>query len=223
MLNLLENISILDKIFIFAILIGFLMLAFSLLINPKIVANLKSEKVPKPLQNFPVHQTNPDSYLATKSKLDRFLDLLVADEENIELQLNQSDLNNLYTKGIQIDKYKPGRYFYYSIQEKFIRELMLEWPVIIGLTSFKTREKTIYFEDLNQRNQVVYSSKMIKDVVSTIPLSKSGLMLFLFGASRSPALVPNKSSANVEYQRAIILINKLKSVEIKNHYLILKA
>ncbi|NET89919.1 MAG: hypothetical protein F6K45_17795 [Kamptonema sp. SIO1D9] len=223
MLNLLENLSIDDKLGLFSILCILSILVFSGTINRKIIFDVRQGKIPEALRNFPVHQTHPDSYLETKSKLSHFLDLLAADNKNIELQLNENDLNNLYTKGIQINKYQPGRYFYYSIQEKYIRELMFEYPVILSLQSYRTREKIIYFEGLNQRNQLIFDSKMIKEVVSTIPFSKSSLILFIFGASKCPALLSYDFDKTIEYQQAMILIEKLKSVEINNHYLIFKA
>ncbi|MBZ8180919.1 hypothetical protein [Oscillatoria salina] len=217
MLNLLENLSIDDKLGLFSILCILSILVFSGTINRKIIFDVRQGKIPEALRNFPVHQTHPDSYLETKSKLSHFLDLLAADNKNIELQLNENDLNNLYTKGIQINKYQPGRYFYYTLQEKSICELMFEYPVILSLQSYITRKRIIYFEGLKQYD------KVMDEKFASLPLSKSSLILFIFGASKCPAFLSYDFDKTIEYQQAMILIDKLKSIEINDYSLILKA
>ncbi len=55
------------------------------------------------------------------------------------------------------------------------------------------------------------------------PLGKSSLILFIFGASRSPAFLSHQYDESVDYQRAITVIEKLKSIEISDNFLILKS
>jgi hypothetical protein len=193
------------------------MIVFSFIINKKVTIDVNKGNPPETLKNFPVHQASPEQYLETKNKVNHFIDLLATDNKNIELSLNENDLNNLYSKGITIDIYQPGRYFYYSIQEDYILEKTIEWPLFLVPKPYNTRKKIIYFDRLKQHKKVG------KEEFSTIPLSKFALILFIFGASRSPALLSYKFDETVEYQRALTLIGQLKKIEISNHFLILTA
>lgn len=217
MLNFIGSLGLVDKISLFLIILASLMIAFSVVISRKIISDIKKGKIPDTLRNFPVHKTNSKKYLETKNKVNHFLDLLATDHQNIELKLNEADLNNLYSKGIIIDKYQPGRYFYYSIQEDYILEKMIEWPLFLVPKPYQTREKIIYFNNLKQYDKVE------NEEFATLSLSKSALILFIFGASRSPALLSYKFDETVEYQRAITLIEKLKKVEISDYFLVLTA
>jgi len=217
MLDFLVSISLIDKISLCLIIIASLMIAFSFVINKKVATDVNKGNPPETLKHFPVHKASPGQYLETKNKVNHFIDLLATDHKNIELKLNEADLNNLYSKGITIDIYQPGRYFYYSIQEDYILEKMIEWPLFLVPKPYNVRERIIHF------NHLIQNDKVMNEKFATLPLSKSSLILFIFGASRSPAFLSYKFDETVEYQRAITLIEKLKNVVISNYFLILTA
>ncbi len=147
MLNLFENINIIDRISLIAIILSSPVIIYSIWTYQKIIYDVKKGEIPEALRDFPVYKASPDSYLEAKNKVNCFVDLIVANSKSLEMVIDQDDLNNLYTKGFTPNKYQPGRYFYYAFQENCICEKMIQWPVF-GLSAYNVRERIIYSEKL---------------------------------------------------------------------------
>lgn len=225
MLNFLNNFSWLEKI-------GFFLFAYFLYSNiisfvryRKTTFNLNNGNIPNCLENFPVHKTSPDAYLKSKSKVERFKDLALAGQKN-KLQLSQNDLNNLYTKGITLNKSSPGRYLYYQIQDNVILEKLIEGFLFMAPKTYRTRVREVSFssQESNGYIRVIeeYGRKM-NEKKQEFPFYTSTLLLFTFGGLRSPDSTFYKHKETVEYQRAMALLEKIKSVEISNENLIFRT
>lgn len=223
----LNNLSWLDKIgLFFAVLcvysniIGFIRYRLTLF-------NLSKGKVIKSLEEFPVHTTSPDGYLTSKKKVEEFANSLLTGQK-AELSLNQEDINNLYTKGIVLNKYITGKYLYYQIQKDLIIEKLIEGPVFFFFSSnpYRARTKEISFShqklECYRRITEEYGRK-IKETKQSFPLDASVLILFILGGLRSPDGTFYGYQETVEYQKATSLIKKINSVEISNGHLILRA
>ena len=89
--------------------------------------NLNQDNIPPIIRDFPDYDTSPSAYLETKNRLENFLSLTLTGQE-VELKLSENDINNLYTKGIILNKHEQGNYLYYSIKENSILKTKIEWP-----------------------------------------------------------------------------------------------
>lgn len=225
MLDFLNNFSWLEKT-------GFFLFAYFLYSNivsfaryRKTTFNLNNGKIPNCLESFPVYTTSPDAYLESKNKVEKFKDLALAGQKT-ELQLSQNDLNNLYTKGITLNKSSPGRYLYYQIQDNVILERLIEGPLFMAPKTYRTRVREISFSNqkLNGYIRVIeeYGREMNEEK-QEFPFFTSTLVLFTFGGLRSPDSTFYKHEETVEYQRAMVLLEKIKSVEISSGHLILRT
>lgn len=208
----------------------FLFLASYLLYVHKVTEDIKSGKsTPKVLIEFPIHETSPQDYLLTKKKIEDF-SIAALDNQTTTLTLNAYDLNNIYTKGINLNKYIPGNFFYYEIKDNIIVESILEWPSLVFLAVCSTEKRTISFNV--EDNIVLETSKIIeidgrqinnKNYNITAPLVYSKIISYIFGGIKSPSDAPGFSSDAAEYQRTLRLMGKIKSIEIENNHLIIKT
>lgn len=57
----------------------------------------------------------------------------------------------------------------------------------------------------------------------TAPLAYSKIISYIFGGIKSPSDAPGFTPDAAEYQRAIRLMGKIKSIEIKDDYLIIQT
>lgn len=225
MLTLLNNLSWLEKIGLFLFAYFLCSNIISFIRYKRTTVSLGQGKIPDCLENFPVHTTTADAYLQSKNKVERFINLALT-EQQTELKLSQDDLNNLYTKGIILNKYTPGKYLYYQIQDNVILEKLIEGPWYLPPVPYRTRKTEFSFSkiDLKQFSRIIEEyGKPMKGEQQSFSLSISSLILFIFGASISPDTLPLKFRKTVEYQRAMVLLKKIKSVEVNNGHLILKA
>ena len=217
--NWLENIGI--ALFIYFICLNII----SIIKHKKIVVDINNGKIPEIVENFPVHNTSSNAYLASKNKVEQFINSALIGQHT-ELKLTQDDLNNLYTKGINLNKYTPGRYLYYQIKDNFVIEKLIEGPLYIPPNPYRSRKTEFSFSnsELKQHSRIIEEyEKPIKGSLETFPLSISSLILFILGASNSPDKLPLKFNKTVEYQRAMILLEKIKSIEVDSGYLILRT
>lgn len=123
----------------------------------------KGGYLPKNLADFPVCETSTEAYLKSKEKVESFINRVLEDEE-VEVCLNSSDINNIHLKGIEINKYRinplsifhhpiipkhKNIYFYFDIQASGILQKRIEYPVIEGRNGVRTDTKLISFERIN--------------------------------------------------------------------------
>lgn len=206
----------------------FLFLAANFLYVRKVTEDIKSGKnIPKVLVEFPIHETSTQDYLATKKKIEDFF-LATLNNQVTNLTLNADDLNNIYTKGINLNKYIPGKFLYYEIKDNTIVESKLEWPSPDFLTVCYTEKRTITFHlkdniVLETSKLIEVDNRQIKDETITAPLVYSKIISYIFGGIKSPSDAPEFSSDAAEYQRTLRLMGKIKSIEIEDNLLIIKT
>ena len=188
--------------------------------------NLNKGNIPPIIKDFPDYDTSPSAYLETKNRLENFLSLALT-EQKVELTLSENDINNLYTKGINLNKHEPGKYLYYSIQENSILETKIEWPFFLDSKPCHRRKKIIEFS--SKQGELLENSRVIErynqpvnDSLISKSLDSSPFILFILGVSDKPSYLPFKYTQTVEYKRAITLLEKIKTIEIKNSYLVIK-
>jgi len=186
--------------------------------------DLKNGKLTEAIENFPVHKTSLDAYVKSKDKIDNFIELLSKDKST-ELILSQKELNDLCRKGKIVNKYISGKYVYYEIKENKIVENLIEGPFILPPNPYFTRTKEIYFSanKLEQYFKIIEENGK-KINYQTPPHSlDSPLILFILGVSETPDKFPFKFRKSSEHLKGLVLLNKLKNVEIKNNNLVLKS
>ncbi|WP_017658782.1 hypothetical protein [Baaleninema simplex] len=201
-------------------------LLVSYLVIQKKQSDIKKGKIPKILQQFPMHTSSQEEYASTRLKIDEFFSLCLNNKQS-KLKLNQAEINDIYTQGVCLDKYKPGRYIYYEIQDDKIIENMIEWPAFgPAFTLCYFEKKEIWFssqkkivEHLNILE--VQEKSLPKDEVQR-PIQRSALIVFIFGGSISPYGFTDFSKT-VQYQKAEKILERLKKVEIKNGILIIES
>ena len=197
-----------------------------------------SKKQPKNLLEFPVHKSTQDGYLDSKLKIESFLSA-AAEKHKFNLSLDQNDLNNLFCKGLNIDKSVPGSYFYYSIKDTHIVEHCIQWPSWFTLSSVYTETSHISFE--NSKN---YPNSAFEDSVGmpsanytkieeegrelgiltrNYPINHLSLFvcIFDFGYLRLSRYVPNFESP--EYKRAVMAMRNIDFIRIQNGNLIIQS
>lgn len=217
--NWMEKIGI--ALFVYFIYLNII----SIIRHKKIVVNINNGKIPEVVESFPVHTASFNAYLASKNKVEQFINAVLI-EQHTQLKLSQDDLNNLYTKGINLNKHAPGRYLYYQIKDSFIIEKLIEGPLYIPPNPYRSRKTEFSFSnnELKQFSRIIEEyEKPIKGKLESFPLSISSLILFILGASNCPDKLPLKFNKTVEYQRAMILLEKIKSIEVDSGYLILRT
>ena len=109
MLNFLNVFSWIEKIGFFLFVLFLYSNIMGFIRYRKTMFDLDRGKMSSHLELFPVHNASPDAYLNSKNKVESFENLAFT-ERKTELKLSQDDINNLYTKGITLNKYTPGRY-----------------------------------------------------------------------------------------------------------------
>lgn len=116
---------------------------------------------------------------------------------------------------------------YYCIKEDCILEREFEWSLdlfAIVIKPCRERTKTIYFDRLTQYDAVVegFGKRSFDKTSPVASLSSSTLIFFLLGGLKSPEFFL-RFEETIEYKKAIVLLEKLKSIEVSNGYLILKS
>jgi hypothetical protein len=189
-------------------------------------------KIPQALLNFKTHNASPLFYSETKNRVENFINSSLQDEI-VEIILNEDDINSLYTKGISLNKYKPGTYLYFEFQENLILEKLVEWPNFFGPNGCRTRIRSISFDLEN--GKLVTKTKILEEygrvmneVEDSFSLSGSPLILFILGASHTPLfpsslLFDTNSAQTIEYQRALKILEKLKNVKVENFCLTIQS
>ncbi len=211
-------------------IVSFLFLAVNFLYIRKVTEDIKSgNSQPKILVEFPIHKTSQQKYLATKKKIEYF-SITALENQASTLTLNADDINNIYTKGINLNKFTPGKFFYYQIQDNLIVETRMEWPSLVFMSVVSTETRTFSFSVNNE--VVLETSKFIKTNIGeinddkyniTAPLIYSKIISYIFGGIKSPSDAPGFSQDAAESQRTVKLIGKIKSIEIKDDSLIIKT
>ncbi|MGD2181482.1 hypothetical protein [Lusitaniella coriacea] len=186
-----------------------------------IVSDVEKGKIPKQLAEFPTHETSKDFYDRTKRKMENFVDSALEDRK-AEIELNEAEINTLYTQGIFLDKYKRGTYLHYEIEEDKIVEKMIVYP-FPSMTGYVYKEKWIYFftDTQFQEKNLVFDGSWTEPHEIIILISHSPLISFILGGSRSSEYLRTHDRKTVEYQKVLKIIENLKKVEIQNGYLII--
>lgn len=191
----------------------------------EVMNNLYDGKLAEAIEDFPVHETSLDAYLKSKYKIDSFIDFL-SQNQSAELILSQEELNDFYTKGKTINKYVPGTYIYYQINEGKIVEISIEGPSNLPPNPYFTKTREIYFSSNSLEEYFVITEengKKINDRSLSYSLEKSSLICFIMGIIDFPDRFPFKFKKSNEYQKGLVLLNKLKNIEINNNSLVLKS
>ncbi|PPT10832.1 hypothetical protein CKA32_006448 [Geitlerinema sp. FC II] len=173
-----------------------------------------------------MHTSSQEEYTKIRLKIENFSSCCLDRRQSI-LQLNQLELNTVYTQGINLNKYKPGKYFYFEIQKDKIIEHIIEWPALgPAFTLCYFGKKEIWFssqkkivEHLNILE--VQEKSLPKDEVQR-PIQRSALIVFIFGGSISPDGFTDFSKT-VQYQKAEKILKRLKKIEVKNGILIIES
>ena len=193
----------------------------------KVRNNLQEGLLPEEIENFPMHETSQEEYQEVKAKVDSFRKLLL-ENDFTELVLNQGELNDLVLKGEQICKYAKGIYSYYEIQENRIIEYLIEGPSYLPPNPYFTRTKEIYF--FTSRGKPQQYHKIIKEngrninyQISPYSLDKSSLIFCILGISPSPDRFPFKFRRSLEFEKGLDFVNKVRSVQVLNGTLVIKA
>jgi hypothetical protein len=200
----------------------------------KIILDVEKGRIPKKLAEFPTHMTSKSSYNRVKNKTRVFIDLVLEDQKT-KLILNEDEINTLYSKGISLNKYLPGHYFYYEIKNNLVVEKSIAWPYF-SIKGYKYQTKNIYFEfdstiqekypDVNtniQEKNELFDGSLMEPHDIKIPISYSPLISFVLDGSSSSALLFPSDTKTVEYQRFLNVLEKLKKIEVQEGSLILET
>ena len=214
-----SEISLFDKI-IFAIIgVSFLYLAWEGIYFYWHKSRVEAGKYPRIIEDFPVHSSTFEECRTAQVKIENFIQSVLSDDTS-DITLNANEINALATKGMKLDKYKPGTYIHYSIKEDFIEERYLRWPSIPGVKGCWTRTTVIKFsqdehDSPKEINRITMEAeRKKKSTAFHRDLKKSAVIRYLFNLSQSPALLLNTDSGTVDYQRGIKAIDLIRSVEI---------
>lgn len=202
------------------------LLLASYLVVQKKRADIRKGKIPKILQQFPMHTSSQEEYTKTRLKIENFSSYCLEYQQSI-LKLNQSEINTIYTQGINLNKYKPGKYFYYEIQNDKIIEYMIRWPASgPAFTLCYFEKKEIWYSShgkvLEHQNLLGTQENSLTREEIQLPIQYSALILFIFGGSKSPEGFTDFSKT-VQYQKAEKILERLKKVEVKNGILIIES
>jgi hypothetical protein len=197
----------------------------------------KGYKIPKQMLDFPIHQSSQNDYLKSKLKIEEFLSAAVENKE-FNLVLDQNDINNLFWKGLNIDRSNPGSYFYYSIESTCIIEKFIQWPSWFTLASVYTETSEISFDDSKQPPSSVFKDSVgvpsanyrkteeegrVLDLLSrNYPISYLSLFVCIFdyGYLRLSRYIPNTEST--EYKRVMLAMRNIDLIKIENETLIIQ-
>ncbi|MDC0831957.1 hypothetical protein POG22_02885 [Geitlerinema sp. CS-897] len=202
------------------------LLLVSYLVIQKKQSDIKKGKIPKVLQQFPTHTSSQEEYTKTRLKIENFSSYCLEHQQSI-LQLNQSEINTVYTQGINLNKYKPGKYFYYEIQNDRIMEYMIRWPAFgPAFTLCYFEKKEIWYSSqgkvLEHQNLLGTQENSLTKKEIQLPIQYSALIVFIFGGSISPDGFTDFSKT-VQYQKAEKILKRLKKIEVKNGILIIES
>ena len=218
--------SILDTITLVLFLIGSPLILITYLNFSKIASSVKTGKFPQFIIDFPICEATHSHYLRTKGKVDVFSNLAI-DNQEAELKLNEFEINTLHTKGVTVNKYLPGRYYYYCLQSDSIIRKDLVWPSL-NLIGYQLWSIRIKFAKKNDCLKEVslglegFPKPKEKDAL-TVNISRAPLVLLIFGISISPICYISSRIEPNEYERVVSIISKLKEIEIKDGFLIMRT
>lgn len=228
-----------DKLYLVILPLLALYIGIRLVLIYKTYGEIKyGRKIPKEILDFPVHQSTQEQYLNSKLKIESFLSAAVENRQ-FNLILDQNDLNNLFYKGLNLDKSVSGSYFYYAIEEMYILEKCIQWPSWFTLSSIYTEVSHISFEDPRHPSNPSFEDSIGVPSVNYTKIEEEGrklnlltknypinhlscfICIFDFGYLHLSRYVPNISSN--EYRRAMIAIRNIKSIKIENKTLIIQT
>ena len=184
--------------------------------------------VPRRLEEFSLTTYSSSFCDSSISKMNSFIDSL-GNNLSCTISLNEDELNSLILKSKTYDKYIPGRYVYYKVDENSIIESFLSWPNFSSpdacLTSkkklnFKTKHelKTIEIKELEHNGFTNFDSYSFE-------ATKSVLLLIVFnGLSYIPSFDTNISTyygQEEDVENARSLVEKLSEIKIINNSLVL--
>jgi hypothetical protein len=125
----------------------------------------KGLPLPKRLSDFPVHSTSTGAYIASFHKVETFMQQ-VLESISAELWLNSDDINNIYLKGITIDKYRvspksdyvpffipkfENDFFYFELQEHTMMYKRIRYPTLEGEDGISSETMDVQFEKVDQK------------------------------------------------------------------------
>lgn len=211
--------------FIFAF-IGIIDICISTYFSTKIVFDIRaSGKLPKVFEDFPIHLSSYDEYLEIKQRIKEFINAAISGHP-YKLLISESDLNNLYTKGITLNKFNLGNFKYYSIINNEVIEKEMTLPDSNGIYGFRSKTKRIRFTGDGHRweESVIteINGKVKKNPNSTIkkiPLLGSEIIEYIFDDRISPPY----AQAFFPTKKLVGALSGLKTLEIRDGLIIFEA
>lgn len=128
------------------------------------------EGLPLPirLSSFPVHDTSTVAYIASFAKVETFMNQVI-ELGSAELWLNSDDINNIYLKGVSVNKYRinPQSLFYPLVVPKYANDLFyfelqnhtlvrrrIRYPTLEGKDGINSETLEIMFEKVDSEFRV---------------------------------------------------------------------
>ncbi len=220
-----SQFSLFDKIILIVLGLSLPVLAWEGINFYWYKTRIEAGNYPKILEDFPVHQATFEDYRSAQNKIESFIEAVLKDEAT-DIVLSKDEINSLVTKGIQLDKYKPGTYLHYHVDKDFIEEKYLQWPSSPGVKGCRTRRAIIKFTTSESGNPqevhrtvMEYEREWKKSAEFYRNLEVSTLIRFIFGLSQSPAMLLNTDAGTVQFQRGKTAIDKISNVHIQDGYL----
>jgi hypothetical protein len=116
--------------------------------------------LPARLENFPVLSTDIKQYQVVRGKINTFMDSVLSGID-AEVHLNADEVNQIYLKGLAINKYKENflhylypiivpkyknEYLYFRIEKKWIYQHYIRYPDTGGVDGVFTQTKAFSFK-----------------------------------------------------------------------------
>jgi hypothetical protein len=104
--------------------------------------------IPKPLANFPEHETSLEDFEQVYEKVIAFR-LALSQQQPASIYLSEKEINDLCLQGQNTDKLEPGRHAYFRVENNCIVEQLIEWPSFPGAGSCWLKITEIKFQNNN--------------------------------------------------------------------------
>ena len=158
-----------DSITAIGALSTFLYMGYQVLFTHSLMYRIeRGEKIPQELADFPIHQGTVREYEETKSKIEEFKSAVLQGERGVQVVLKQSDINNLYTQGVSLNKFFPGIYRFFSLIDKRIVIDTIEWPSAGVPNAVWCQRSTIQFEIDESGIKPIALQQVVKATLRTI-------------------------------------------------------
>jgi hypothetical protein len=186
--------------------------------------------IPNRFKKFILKKYPEDLYYSTKLKVDYFISQIESDN-NCEIILNEDELNCLCSKGVNLNKYDPGYYIYYTLSENLVLENFMKWPDFSAPDACRTITKKLTF-DMNSEVRKINVCEFegngyAKNDLASDSIENSILLLLIFGGLKSvPRLYSQVSiyyGESPETERGRYLIRKLSDIKIKDNLILLAS